>query len=187
LTVCVGVPVLIQAGDADTVELANVTIDNFGRVNPHYYRGAEPAQDDYADLAALGIRTLIDLRSDDTNPLEKDLAEQAGMTYVTIPMTTRTAPSADQIDVFLRTVNDPERQPVYVHCVGGRHRTGVMTAIYRMTQDNWTPNQAFKEMKTYKFGADFLHPEFKRFVLAFKPHPVVRASAAEAVLPIVHP
>jgi len=39
-----------------------------------------------------------------------------------------------------------------------------MTAVYRMTQDGWTPEQAFKEMKLYKFGADFLHPEFKRFV-----------------------
>ena len=29
--------------------------------------------------------------------------------------------------------------------------------------------RAFKEMKTYKFGSDFLHPEFKKFVLAFKP------------------
>jgi hypothetical protein len=44
-----------------------------------------------------------------------------------------------------------------------------MTAIYRMTQENWTPDQAFKEMKSYKFGADYLHPEFKKFVMAFKP------------------
>ena len=30
-----------------------------------------------------------------------------------------------------------------------------------------TPDQAFKEMKRYKFGWDFLHPEFKRFVYAY--------------------
>jgi protein tyrosine/serine phosphatase len=51
-----------------------------------------------------------------------------------------------------------------VHCVGGRHRTGVMTAVYRLTHDAWTADRAFSEMKQYKFGADFLHPEFKTFV-----------------------
>ena len=44
-----------------------------------------------------------------------------------------------------------------------------MTAIYRMLEDKWTPDRAFQEMKTYKFGADYLHPEFKKFVLAFTP------------------
>jgi len=42
-----------------------------------------------------------------------------------------------------------------------------MTAIYRMTTDRWTPDQAFAEMKKYKFGADFLHPEFKSFVYGY--------------------
>jgi protein tyrosine/serine phosphatase len=49
-------------------------------------------------------------------------------------------------------VDDPANQPVYVHCVGGRHRTGVMTAIYRMIDDKWTPDRAFQEMKSYKYG-----------------------------------
>ena len=48
------------------------------------------------------------------------------------------------------------------------HRTGVMTAVYRMTADGWTADKAFPEMKQYKFGIDFLHPEFKRFVYAFE-------------------
>jgi hypothetical protein len=43
-----------------------------------------------------------------------------------------------------------------------------MTAVYRMTHDGWSGDQAFKEMKQYKFGADFLHPEFKRFVYAYR-------------------
>jgi hypothetical protein len=38
-----------------------------------------------------------------------------------------------------------------------------------MTHDGWTPDQAFREMKQYKYGLDFLHPEFKRFVYAFRP------------------
>ncbi len=93
------------------------------------------------------------------------------MKFVRIPMNTRVAPTADQVALFLKLVNDPANQPVYVHCAGGRHRTGVMTAVYRMTQDGWTADKAFQEMKQYRFGADFLHPEFKRFVYAYQPEP----------------
>jgi protein tyrosine/serine phosphatase len=93
------------------------------------------------------------------------------MTFHRIPMTTHTAPTAQQIAEFLALVNDPANQPVYVHCAGGRHRTGVMTAVYRMAEDGWTSDQAFKEMKQYKFGADFLHSEFKQFVYAYRADP----------------
>ena len=36
-----------------------------------------------------------------------------------------------------------------------------MTAVYRMSRSSWTPDQAFKEMKQFKFGADFLHCEYQ--------------------------
>ena len=103
------------------------------------------------------------------------------MKFHRIPMTTRQAPTAQQMSEFLKLVNDPANQPVYVHCAGGRHRTGVMTAVYRMTNDGWTSEQAFQEMKQYKFGADFLHPEFKRFVYAYQPNRSADTAAAVTV------
>lgn len=157
----VAAPVAAQNRAAN---LSQIRIDNFGRVSDTYYRGAQPMGRDYADLASLGVKTLINLTSDDAEADEQLMAEQAGMKYFQIPMTTHTAPTSEQLAKFLAIVNDPANQPVYVHCVGGRHRTGVMTAAYRMTQDGWTSDQAFAEMKKYKFGADFLHPEFKTFV-----------------------
>ena len=94
-------------------------------------------------------------------------------------MTTHEPPSKDKVAQFLEIVNDPANQPVYVHCQGGRHRTGVMTAVYRMTNDRWTADQAFAEMKKYRYGADFLHPEFKQFVYGYQPE--VRALEVAAV------
>ena len=147
-----------------------INIDNFGQVNEHYYRGAQPSGRDYADLAALGVKTVIDLQRDGS-PAEEGLVKAAGMTFHRIPMTTRAEPTREQLALFMKLVNDPANAPVYVHCAGGRHRTGVMTAIYRMTRDGWGAEQAFKEMKQYKFGADFLHPEFKQFVFAYHVQP----------------
>jgi uncharacterized protein (TIGR01244 family) len=145
-------------------------IRNFGQVNATYYRGEQPVPAEYAELAALGIRTVINLNRD-ADVREQRLVEQAGMAYLHIPMTTHVPPTPDQIVRFLGAVTAAAGQPVYVHCVGGRHRTGVMTAVYRMTFDGWTAVQAFAEMKRYRYGADFLHPEFKKFVFAFTPIP----------------
>ena len=147
--------------------LANIRIDNFGRVNPRYYRGAQPKGRDFADLAAGGVKMVIDL-AEEGDPAEEANARKAGMQFVRIPMTTHEAPGPATIARFLALVNDPTNQPVYVHCIGGKHRTGVMTAIYRITGEGWTPLQAFSEMKQYKFGADFLHQEFKDFVLGYR-------------------
>jgi protein tyrosine/serine phosphatase len=158
----------------------SIGIDNFGRVDANLYRGAQPQGRDYADLQRLGVKTIVNLTSDDAVPNERAMVEAAGMTYVQIPMTTHTVPTPAQIAQFLGIVNDPVSQPVYVHCVGGRHRTGVMTAAYRMTHDRWTGEQAVKEMKQYKFGADFLHPEFAQFVSAYHPDARVAGSGVAA-------
>jgi protein tyrosine/serine phosphatase len=148
------------------VDLSRIAIDNFGQLNAHFYRGGQPLRGDYADLASLGVKTVIDLQAD--GQLEEErLVRDAGMAFHRIPMTTHVAPTDQQIAEFLGLVSDPAAQPVYVHCAGGRHRTGVMSAIYRMTADGWTADQAFSEMKHYKFGMDFLHPEFKSFVYAY--------------------
>ena len=155
------------ASPAGAFDLSSIRIDNFGRVDPMYFRGAQPEGRDYADLAALGVKTIINLTSDDAQANEQAMAGQAGLKYLQIPMTTHEPPTAAKLAEFMKIVNDPASQPVYVHCVGGRHRTGVMTAAYRITQDGWTADQAFQEMKQYKFGADFLHPEFKKFVYGY--------------------
>ena len=164
-----------------TGALDNIRIANFGRVNDNYYRGAQPGGRDYADLAKLGVKTVIDLQ-DYGDKAEPAAVEAAGMKYVRIGMNTRVNPTPAQLEQFLKIVNDPASQPVYVHCAGGRHRTGVMTAVYRMTNDRLTGSDAFKEMKKFNFGADFLHPEFKAFVLSYKaPAPVAAPPAILAV------
>jgi protein tyrosine/serine phosphatase len=170
---------------AAAVATPSIGIDNFGRISPTYYRGAQPQGRDYADLAALGVRTVINLTSDDALAEEPGMVAEAGMKYVSLPMTTRTAPTAEQLGRFLEIVNDPASQPVFVHCVGGKHRTGVMTAIYRMTQQAWSAEQAFEEMKRFKFGAAFLHPEFKKFVYGYQVPPPAQQRQASDVQAVI--
>ena len=169
-------------GNADathaSAKLLSITIDNFGQVNDNYYRGAQPQGHDYADLSALGVKTVIDLTADDeAQANEGGLVQGAGMKFVRIPMTTHDEPAPAAVAQFLKLVNDPANQPVYVHCVGGHHRTGAMTAVYRMTQDGWTADRAYAEMQQYGFGPAFLHGTLKSFVYDYR---VPAASAATA-------
>jgi hypothetical protein len=64
------VPVISQAGGADSpvasaANLPKIHIDNFGRVSANYCRGAEPDDAEYGKLASSGVKTIIDLRSDE--------------------------------------------------------------------------------------------------------------------------
>jgi protein tyrosine/serine phosphatase len=156
-------------------------IPNFGKVNDHYYRGSRPNEIQIEGLRQLGVRTVIDLTKD-FNPRESKWVEKNGMKYFLIPLTTREAATAEQTSEFLRLANDPKNWPVYVHCKGGRHRTGEMTAIYRITNDNWTADQAYEEMKKYDFESGWLGgPDaLKKYVYRFYEQNKKESAAANA-------
>ncbi len=150
-----------------TSNRSDVTIENFGKINEKYYRGSQPLADQFIQLKTLGIKTVIDLRQDSVKQAS-EWASAAGLQYVNIPLTTKRAASEDQTKYFLKLVNDQANWPVYVHCKGGRHRTGEMTAIYRITRDGWSADQAYQEMKKYDFEDSFFYPRsLKKYVYSF--------------------
>jgi protein tyrosine/serine phosphatase len=152
-----------QTPPAENSASVQVRIKNFGQMDARFYRGAQPSKQDYKDLAAMGIKTVIDLR-DDPQPYEQPLVESLGMKYVNIPMLDKKYPTAEVTEMFLKTVNDPATGKFFVHCAGGRHRTGAMGAVYRFRFYDWTLDQAYKEMKQYDFYTTWGHQAFKDFV-----------------------
>jgi len=142
---------------------SDIKIKNFGQMDDRFFRGAQPKQEDYKQLAALGIKTVIDL-TDDPKTYEKSSAEAVGMHYVNIPMSDTRYPQSSQIDEFLKLVDNPATGKFFVHCAGGRHRTGVMGAVYRFNHDHWNYDQVYAEMKNYDFYTRFGHGNMKKFV-----------------------
>jgi len=143
-----------------------VEVENFGQVTDFYYRGSQPKGEEYNQLAAIGVKTIIDLR-DDPKDYAKELTQIAGMKYVNFPLSDKDYPPPDTAAKFLSLVNDKENWPVYVHCAGGRHRTGAMTAIFRMTVQGWDATRAYEEVKDYDFYKRFGHGAMKRYVFDY--------------------
>jgi len=143
-----------------------VKISNFGQMDDRFYRGARPKDKDYKALAALGVRTIIDL-TDNSRSYEEPAVKAAGLRYVNIPIEDKTAPTMDQVNAFLRLVNDPSTGKFYVHCAGGRHRTGIMGAVYRFNHDHWNLDQVLAEMDRYEFGSGMGHGKQKDFVKTY--------------------
>lgn len=153
---------LVSGQDKNT-KFSNVGIKNFGQMDDRFFRGARPDENDYAALAALGVQTIIDL-TDNSREYEQPAVESAGLRYVNIPMKDKRYPSIEDINQFLKVVDDPATGKFFVHCAGGRHRTGVVGAVYRFTKYNWNLDQVLAEMHEYDFGAGFGHGKQKQFV-----------------------
>ncbi len=148
----------------DAVEECDVK--NFGRVNNYIFRGGQPKDDEYGELASLGIKTVLDLR-EDPEKYARQAAESAGLQYINIRLNARRPPTLTESNHFLHLVNDQKNWPVFVHCAGGRHRTGVLIAIYRMEMDGWDARRAYSEMKDFKFYSRFGYGDMKDYVFDY--------------------
>ncbi len=153
-------------------------VKNFGKTNDYIYRGGQPEEEEYEQLAALGIKTVIDLR-EDARSGSRALAKKAGMSYINIRLDDKRPPTMEESNLFLSFVKDRTNGPVFVHCAGGRHRTGVLIAVYRMEVDGWNARQAYEEMKDYKFYSRFGHDEMKDYVFDYYRGLVARRSQSE--------
>jgi protein tyrosine/serine phosphatase len=154
---------VVSFGKTNKTSFPNVKIDNFGQMDERFYRGARPGSEDFQSLAALGIKTVIDL-TDNSMAKEKPAVEAAGMRYVNIPIVDKAYPSMEQANAFLKVANDPATGKFFVHCAGGRHRTGMMAAVYRFNHDHWNFDQAYAEMKQYDFYTSNGHGKQLTFV-----------------------
>lgn len=160
-------------------DASKIRIKNFGCINENFYRGAQPRERDYTDLAAAGVKTVIDLQQDG-EAREQQLVEAAGMKFYRIGLSDSSWPSPGKSAQFLKLVNDPANQPVFIHCHGGKHRAGAMTAIYRMTHDGWTADRAYAEMKQYDFESGIGHGALKAYVYDYYSHNNQKGIAVQA-------
>lgn len=137
-------------------------VQNFGRVTERFFRGGQVTPDGIERLAALGVRTIIDLR-DEESPGEAETCQRNGIRYFKFPMSGYATPDDKAVNEALSII-ERAKEPVYVHCSAGKHRAGTIAALYRIRVQGWSPERAWAEQKSYGFGLPEGHPQLYAYV-----------------------
>jgi protein tyrosine/serine phosphatase len=135
-------------------------LPNLHQVTPLLYRGAQPTAGGMQQLKAMGIKTVINLRSFNS---DREELGTTGLAYEHIPMKAW-HPEQEDIIRFLRITTGKTRLPVFVHCQHGADRTGLMCAIYRVVIQGWTKEEAIQEMTQGGFGHHAIWTNLVRFI-----------------------
>jgi protein tyrosine/serine phosphatase len=147
----------------------NVRIKHFSQVAPWLYRGGQPDGRAMQLMASeLGVKTVISLR---WNPraiaAEEALLKQHGLAFHSIPLNYWDLPGAEIINRFFSLLDDSTGHPIFLHCVHGSDRTGLLVAYYRIARQNWTADAAYSEMRQHGFHRVWM-PHFKWAVYEFE-------------------
>ncbi|HLK18343.1 MAG TPA: tyrosine-protein phosphatase [Bryobacteraceae bacterium] len=141
-------------------------IARFEQLNEHLYRGGQPGEAGFQTLAKIGVRTVIDLRYKGAQShWEKHVVESLGMRFIGVPMDMH-APSDGEMDHVLRLLNTSEAWPIFVHCEGGKDRTGTVIACYRITHDGWSNEKAYREARQH--GLSTMEVGLRRYILNYR-------------------
>ena|GEM_PF-5205116 len=135
-----------------TLKKATGEIKNLHVVSQDLVRGAQPSFKGMVLLRQAGVKTIVNLRNEEKwIKSESKIARRLGLKYVSIPLNSFEPIPQEAIDEFLRHALGPSSQPVFVHCMLGEDRTGLMCASYRMHRDGWSTQKAFEEAVSYGF------------------------------------
>jgi protein tyrosine phosphatase (PTP) superfamily phosphohydrolase (DUF442 family) len=149
-----------QINECSYTPTTTPNIPNFHQVHNYLYRGGQPTASNLAQLYRMGVRTVVNLRSDPPAvESERQLCEQQNLKYVNIPLITNSAPSDQDVCKFMDVVDSARENPsqgsVFVHDQYGADRVGCMVGIYRELADKFSYGQAYSEMLQYGFHDNF--------------------------------
>ena len=142
-------PAAIAARPAHWAEpIALEGVPNLHRISPTLYRSEQPTALGMKNLEKLGIRTVVNLRyfNDD-----KDEVEGTSLRTEHTKILTWRIGDKHVIDV-MSMLKKAENGPFLIHCQHGADRTGLMTAMYRILEQGWSPDDALKELTDGGFG-----------------------------------
>lgn len=141
-------------------------VANFHQVDANVYRGAQPTPEGLKELAAMGVKTIVDLRHGrEHSEEERKASEKLGMRYINVPMAGLNAPTDQQVSNLLAVFDTADKGAVFVHCREGKDRTGAVVACYRIAHDHWPNDKALEEAKAYGMSP-MQHPR-ENFILGF--------------------
>lgn len=130
-------------GSAQSADAARVP--NLRVVEAGLFRSGRPEAGSYAQLHALGIKTILNLEGSRVASHERvSAAAFPEIRVVNVPMSGWRQPSFERLDDALQILVTAPR-PILVHCRHGEDRTGVVVAAYRAAVERRTVSEAAGE------------------------------------------
>lgn len=126
------------------------------------------------------IVTLTAINSTDEKFVgQRSVVRDQGLDWVIVPMRGSRA-TVEQMAIAADLLADPDRQPVFFHCVAGHHRTSLAHAAYLIRHQGYTAKQAWETISAYPWARpdalvdrndQFLIEEFARVQATLAPDP----------------
>jgi protein tyrosine/serine phosphatase len=135
-------------------------VPNLHRITPTLYRSEQPSALGMKNLEKLGIRTVINLRA------FNDDADEARGTSLRTERTKILTWRVDDNHVIevMRMLRKSENGPFLIHCQHGADRTGLMSAMYRVLEQGWLPEDALTELTEGGYGYHSMWRNIIRYV-----------------------
>ena len=140
--------------------VAGTSVTNLYRIEPDLYRSAQPDGAGFRELAALGVRTVLDLKGGDG---DGDVARGTSLKLLHVPMTAFGLRD-DRVLEALRILSDPSNRPLIVHCQHGSDRTGALMALYRVVVQGWSKEDAIREMDEGRYNHSSIFSNLDRYI-----------------------
>ncbi|KQB97152.1 protein tyrosine phosphatase [Loktanella sp. 1ANDIMAR09] len=121
---------------------------NFDQVSEGVYRSNHPDHKRFEAYAAMGIKTILNLRGVAKQPhylFEVESCERLGLALVTMHMSARAAPRRERLLAIIAAFEEMER-PFLMHCKSGADRTGLVAALYLMVHDGKSVAEARRQL-----------------------------------------
>ena len=106
------------------------------------------------------MKTVLDLRGGDRDNSWVDV-DPRGLNIKTIDIPDFEPPTYDQVEEALKILNNPENQPVFVHCKAGVGRTGTITACWNVDK-GLTAEEALQKERINSYYGSLRQEDFVR-------------------------
>jgi hypothetical protein len=194
---CVAVLALVLTGSLAYAGFWRFHLKRFEVVSPGaLYRSAQPTEFGLEHVVNWhGVRTVLCVRREDprlheglfdldhpNGARESEFTADLGARHIHWPMGGEAFwpwVTPWQFEEFFELFDNPANLPVLVHCIGGRHRTGTIAALYRLEYDRWPHERALREMEQFDFGT--LVPVQNHNLWTYFPRPVPNGAQWQAL------
>lgn len=132
---------------------------NFFEIAPGVYRSNHPGHARLAQLKAMGVRSVLNLRGAGQNApylAERESCDALGLTMVNCELSARRAAPRHAILEVIEAFKTIER-PFVMHCKSGADRAGFASAIYLLVIENRPLREAKKML-----GLRYVHLKWSR-------------------------